>query len=54
MSKRILSFAEGSVKYKLTECEGDSSMARTFNRFIYLFFSFFFLFKLVVVVAACY
>ena len=45
-SKLNVSFAEGSRKYKLIECNGDSSVASYLNRFICFFF--------VVVLAACY
>ena len=45
-SKLISSFSARSRKYKLIACKGDSSVACTFNRFIYLSF--------VVVVAACF
>ena len=38
-SKLIVSFAEGSGKYKLIECKGDSSVACTFNKFICFFLS---------------
>ena len=44
-SKLIVSIADGSGKYKLIECKGDSSVACSFNRFICFFFS---------LLAACY
>ena len=37
-SKLIVSFANGSGNYKLIECKGDSSVACTFNRFIFSLF----------------
>ena len=37
-SKLIVSFANGSGTYKLLECKGDSSVACTFNRFIFSLF----------------
>ena len=36
-SKLIVRFAEGSGKYKPIECNGDSSVACTFDRFICFF-----------------
>ena len=41
-SKLIVSIADGSGKYKLIECKDDSSVACTFNIFIFFFFSFLF------------
>ena len=37
-SKLIVSFANESGTYKLLECKGDSSVACTFNRFIFSLF----------------
>ena len=46
-SKLVVSFANGSGTYKLLECKGDSSVACTFNRFIFSLLLLLFL-------AACY
>ena len=37
-SKVIVSFVEGSGKYKVIDCKVDYSVASSFNRFIFFFF----------------